>query len=318
MKNILPAPPIEITRTIKEKILIISWTWFLLIFVYQNILYRFIVELNQSGKINFGVDFNPSQLVWGEHVLPNVIKIIVDLCIALLGGITVGYLITRARITFKFFYSLLSTVIQLYLSVIAIVLISAFAYKGASNESIGSVVFYVLESLRAQPLYVSFMIAGFALVFTGYYWGINLGMRFREENVFDMDVNRRDTFLDIKWFHWLWFWIPVGIYLRIMLWVIFSGLLAIVESLKRFKFIEIFGITVSSANEQPREPIGQIIFWGFLILMFFFIQLQFVWDLLTGKKIIKNKFISGVLIFLFSFIVPFLIMFVVYWLFNRK
>lgn len=89
MKNILPIPPIEITRTIKEKIFIVSWTWFLLIFVYQNILYKFIQELNESGKINFGPEFTPNQLIWGDHIFPNILKIIVYFVIALLGGITV-------------------------------------------------------------------------------------------------------------------------------------------------------------------------------------------------------------------------------------
>ena len=318
MDNILPAPPIEITRTIKEKLFIILWTWFLLIFVYQNILYRFIVDLNQCGKINFGAEFNPSQLVWGEHIFPNIIKIVIDFLSALLGGITVGYLVTRARITFKFLYSFFSTLFQLFFFVAIIILMPVFTHKGNSNEGAGAVLFYILEAFRSQPLYISFIISGFVLVFVGYYYGINLGMRFREENAFGMDLNRRDTFLDIKWFHWLWFWIPVGIYLEIMLWVIFSSFLAIFESLKKFKFIEIFGITVSNGNEQPREPVVQIIFWGFLILFFFFVQLNFVWDLLSGKKIIKNKFVSSILIILFSFVIPFVIMLIVYWLYNRK
>lgn len=318
MKNILSAPPVEITRTIKEKLLIILWTWFLLIFVYQNILYRFLVELNESGKIHFGAEFNPSQLIWGEQIFPNIIKIIVDLCIALLGGITVGYLVTRARISFKFFYSFFSTIFQLFFSVAIIILITAFAYKGNSNEGIGTVLFIMLEAFRSQPLYLSFIVSGFVLVFLGYYQGINLGMKFREENVFDMDLNRRDTFLDIKWFHWLWFWIPVGIYLKIILWIIFNSLLAVFQAIRNWKILEFIGIYSADRLKEPPRSIGDIIWWGFLAALVFFYQLKFIWDILTGHKTFRNKYVSFFLVFLFSFVTPFLIMGILYWLGNRK
>ena len=322
MKNILPAPAIEITRTIKEKIFIVSWTWFLLIFIYQNILYRFILELNQSGKINFGPEFFPNQLIWGEHIFPNIVKIVADFVISLLGGITVGYLITKARITFKFFYSFFSTLVQLFLAILVFLIIPLGFNKSKPDEGIGAVLFSLIEISRSQPLYVVFFGVGFALVFFGYYYGISLGIRLREDNYFGTDFNHRNTFLDIKWYHWLWFWIPVGIYLRILLWITFSSFCAIFEALKKFKIIELFGFTISSGKGEPTqstpESIGGIIFWGFLFLAFFFFQLKFVWDLLTGKKIIKNKLVSAILIFLFSFIIPFVIMFLIYWIFNRK
>lgn len=318
MKNILPAPAVEITRTIKEKIFIISWTWFLLIFVYQNILYRFILELNQAGKINFGQGFDPNQLIWGEHIFPNILKIIADFAISLLGGITVGYLITKARITFKFFYSFFSTLVQFFLYILIFLIFAMVFNKSKPDEGIGAAFFYFIEAFRLQPLYAGFLGVGFVLVFLGYYYGINLGINLREKDYFGTDFNRRDTFLDIKWYHWLWFWIPVGIYLRIILWITFGSLCAIFEALKGWKILEIFGVTVSSSKGESSQSIGGIIFWGFLFLAFFFIQLKFVWDLLTGKKIIKNKLISSILIFLFSFIVPFAILFLLYWLFHRK
>lgn len=318
MKNILPAPAIEITRTIKEKIFIISWTWFLLIFVYQAIVYSFIDELNQGGQINFGIKFSPYQMFWGELIFPNILKIIIDVIIALLGGATVGYLLTRVRITFKFFYSFFSTFIQLFLFFFVILFILALKTKGNLGEGAGQALFYIFESLRFQPLWAFFFLLNIASVFAGYYFGINWGMRLKEDNSFGTDRERRDTLLDVKWFHWLWFWIPVGIYLRIILWIVFSSIRAIFEALKGWKILEIFGVTITNSEGESSQSIGGIIFWGFLFLAFFFIQLKFVWDLLTGKKIIKNKLISSILIFLFSFIVPFAILFLLYWLFNRK
>jgi hypothetical protein len=318
MKNILPAPAIEITRTIREKIFIVLWTWFLLVFVYQNILYKFILELNQTGRINFGNDFDPVQLIWGEHIFPNIIKIIVDLAISLLGGITVGYLITKARITFKFFYSLLSALVQFFFYILTLLIILAVFNKSKPDEGVGVAFFYFIESFRLQPLYAVFLGVGLVLVFLGYYYGISLGIYLREENSFGTDFNRRDTFLDIKWYHWLWFWIPVGIYFKIMLWIAFSGFSAIFETLRGWGILGIFGFTVSSGNGDTDQSIYGIIFWGFLIIAFFFIQLQFVWNLLTGKKIIKNKLVSGILIFIFSFIVPVVIIFLFYWLYHRK
>ncbi len=318
MKNILPAPAIEITRTIREKIFIVLWTWFLLIFVYQNILYKFILELNQTGRVNFGQDFDPMQLIWGEHIFPNIVKIIADIVISLLGGITVGYLITKARITFKFFYSFFSTLVKFFFYILIFLVIAGFFHKSKPYESIGAVFFHFIDSFRQQPLYAGFLGVGLILVFLGYYCGINLGIYLREENSFGTDFNRRDTFLDIKWYHWLWFWIPVGIYFQIILRVAFNSLFSIFEALKGWRILEIFGFTVSSGNGDTDKSIFGIIFGGFLVIAFFFIQLQFVWQLLTGKKIIKNKLVSGILIFLFSFIVPVAIMFLLYWLSHRK
>jgi hypothetical protein len=94
--------------------------------------------------------------------------------------------------------------------------------------------------------------------------------------------------------------------------------LAIFEALRKWKIVELFGITISSGKEEPAQSIGGIIFSGFLFLLFFFVQLKFIWKLLTGKKLIKNKFVTYCLIFLFSFIIPFVIMFILYWISNRK
>lgn len=318
MKNILPAPAVEITRTIREKIFIISWTWFLLIFIYQGILYGFIDELNRSGKINFGTEFNPYQVIWGEFIFPNVLKIIIDIIIALLGGVTVGYLLTRVRITFKFFYSFISTFFQLFLFLFIMLFVFAFMAKGNLSESIGIPLFYILESLRLQPLQAFFLLLGMGLVFVGYYYGINWGIRLKEENYFGTDTDRRDTFLDIKWYHWLWFCIPVGIYLKIILWITFNTGVAIIEAIKKWKFLEMFGIYTSDALKEPPRSIGSIIFWSFLFAAVFFYQLRFIWNILSGRKSFKNKFVSFLLVFLFSFVTPFIIMFIIAWLTTRK
>jgi hypothetical protein len=318
MKNILPAPPIEITRTIKEKIFIISWTWFLLIFVYQSIFYGFIDELNQSGKINFGSEFSPYHLVWGNHIFPNILKIIIDAAIALLGGITVGYLLTRARITFKFFYSFFSAILQIFFFLFVMLLIFALIAKERIEGNMGMGLFYILESFRLEPFYATVLLIGLITIFFSYYFGINVGMRLKEENYFNTDTQTRTTFLDIKWYHWLWFWIPVGIYLKIILWIIFNSIIAVFEAIKKWKILEIFGIYTADRLKEPPRSIGDILWWGFLFAIAFFFQLKFIWDILTGRKKFKNKFVSFILVFLFSFITPFIIMLILYWLGHRK
>jgi hypothetical protein len=194
MDYMLPVQPIEITRTIREKIFIILWSWFLLIFVYQNIIYGFIDQLNQNGKINFGDQFYAYQLIWGSSIFPNIVKLITDIVVAALGGMTVGYLLTRVRITFKFLYAFFSTIVQIGFFLLLMLLIVLFALPKSNytgEHSVGSVLFYIIETIRYAPMQLLFLSTSFVSIFLSYYFGMNLGMKLREESYFGVDAKRR-------------------------------------------------------------------------------------------------------------------------------
>lgn len=318
MKNILPAPPIEITRTIKEKIFIICWTWFLLIFVYQNIFYHFIEDLNSNGKINFGPEFHSYYVVWGEHVFQNVLKILIDAIIAVLGGITVGYLFTRARITFKFFFSFFSSVIQHFYYFFLILLTATFMTKENSNEGIGQALFYVLENARHFPICYFFLLFGFVVTFSAYYYGINLGIKIKEGDYLGTDTNSRKTFLDIKWYHWLWFWLPVCVYFQAILRLAYFTVVATITALKHWKWYNLFGVTTSNSGNEPLQDIGGILFWGYIAILVVFFILYLIWEFLSGRKKFKNKILTSLIIILLSFVLPLLVIFLPYWFPKHK
>jgi hypothetical protein len=99
--------------------------------------------------------------------------------------------------------------------------------------------------------------------------------------------------------------------------VAFYSIVSIVDAIKHWKIVEIFGIYKSGTPESNTSIFG-IIFWGYIMVIIFFFQLKYVWDILTGRKQLKSKVASVISVVFFSFVSPFLIMFVVYWLFGRK
>ncbi len=322
MRDALPTPPIEITRTIKEKTFIILSAWFLLIFVYQNILYRFVDELKERRLINFGEAFvSTSQLGWGDQFFPNLLKIVIDVSLGLLGGITVGYLITKTRLIFKFFYSFFSSFLQIFLPVLVIYPIYFLKGNADPDTTFGSALFALVNVfVNLQPVYACFILVSFVSVFCAYFYGIKLGVQFREECLFGTDRESRDTLLDIKWYHWLWFWVPVGIYLRFILWLAYATLsatgTAVIAILKEWKWYNLLGVTDS--GQEQNHDVGGILFWGYISIAITLYLLYLDWEILSGRRVIKNKFLSFLAVFGISFVIPLLGMLLLFWWSSRK
>jgi hypothetical protein len=235
----------------------------------------------EKGILNLGEGFKFEFLIWGEKIGPNILHIFMLIFLASVFGYTFGYLQPKLnqleKILIVFFYVLFKFNF-LYL----LVSIHNFSISKPSMkfDDFLSYQFSVLS--HAPTNFIFFIIGTIAMIcFTILYLGI--GMSQSSQN----KPREKGTFLKIKWYHFLWLYIPVAVYFHLFLKLTYMFYTAATNVLKEFKIFDfLFRGGVRYEMSEQGEYSITIVVTFIAVLAIYIVLTSIIWRVMKYLRMI--------------------------------
>ena len=300
--NILK-PTASINNSIFSKILKFLAASLLAGSVFGNAIKVFIENLNSKGLLGLGDEFSAEYLIWGDSIWLNILHLITTGFIAGLFGFLLGYFIRKVNLSGRIIF----TTLYVFFGFIFIALFSLvidFISPDYSSEFnfILSTGFYEITS---SVFKLTFAILHYLIMFASSFYFIRIGQSVINNPYHTIDKKRNGTLLDIKWYHYIWLSIPLGIYSQVILNLIYAIGHSIVTLILDFKWTTIFG----GSDEKGGNAID--IAWGklmaiIIISVIIFYLLDYLRKILIGETN-QHWAVKLLIIIIISIVLPFII-----------
>ena len=137
------------------------------------------------------------------------------------------------------------------------------------------------------------------------FYSMKLGSDVINDPYYTLDKKKNGTLLNIKWYHFLWLFIPIQIYLSIILNQIYRVGHTLVTFVLNFKFLGIFELRTESKGNAFDMAWGNLIIIA-ISFMLIFHMLKYLRKVVLGETsqhwALKILIIIGI-----GFVIPFLI-----------
>lgn len=301
--NILK-PTRIIGRTIFSKIKYFVFASFLSSSYILKGIYAFIEDLNKKGLLGLGSDFKTYSFIWGDTIWLNIIHTLILVLNAGLFGFILGYLLRRISLTQKIIFSTLYVFMGFILIGLVSVIIDNFFTNASNmfNKLIGEF-FY---DISYSSFNITFFVLGYILQFLFATYFMYKGESVINNTNYHLDKSKNRTFLDVKWYHFLWLWLPTAFYTKVILNMMYNLVHAIVTLIQNFKWSTIFGISDGDKGNAIDIAWGSIVFSVFISIVLVFLMI-FLREVLIDKTQYKHWFKKTIISIIISIVIPFLI-----------
>jgi len=260
--------PSKISKTVIGKFGIFISSWLLAEIVALGAVFNFLDRLNEKGILGMGDGFATSQLYWGDGIGMNIFRLVIVIIFAGLFGFIYGYLSKKVVSTSeKIIANTINAILSMFGTLIIVFLIASIFLHGEIEE-VNNGLSTILYTFTATPLYIIFLLLNLIGSFAAGFYFIDLGSKVVSNPNINIDKKRGSTFLGIKWYHYLWLWLPIGFYSQVALNLIYATGHALVTFIKNVHWFDFLGGTVVSENGVSAQNSIDIA-WGKLIVIYF-------------------------------------------------
>jgi hypothetical protein len=272
---------------------------------------NFIELLNEKGILNLGENFNFGIIIWGENLGPNILHTIILIFLASVFGFVLGYLQPKLnkleKITFALFYAffrfLLLYIVQFF--------IAFFLYDKPNDfDNILGYQYHMITYSYFNSIF--FLIGQLAIIYFSISF-MNIGIKTSIEN----DQREKGTFLGIKWYHFLWLYIPIIAYFHLFLYLTHRFFISLTNVLKEFKIFDFLfrgGGPYGEMSKDGEYSIAVII--TFIVLLIIYILfINIIWWVMKYLRLIvigdtsQSLWVKILLCVLLGIVIPTLISF---------
>jgi len=265
----------------------------------------FIENLNKKGVLGLGSDFQANQMVWGESIWLNILHLAILGITAGIFGFIFGYLSKRISLAEKIIFTFFYVFIKLIFVALFSVIIEFFIPSAAAtwNDVIGSSIYFITSS----TFNATFVILGYILMFLSAIYFIDRGSDLINDPYYTTDKSVNGTLLDVKWFHFLWLFIPITIYIQVICNLIYQVGDTIVNLVKNFKWHTLFGFSDGDNGNALDVAWGSLLFIFFMAVIIFYLM-DYLRKVLSGET--RQHWIIKLLIsIVIGFAIPFLMIY---------
>ena len=256
--------------------------WALVEVVLIDAVYKFINVLNNQRIVHLPKGFDPSNVLWGDSVALNSLKLVIVCSFAFLFGITYTYLSRKVLEKDKASISIANAIFAVLGTFIVIILtiwgIAVFQHQDTQiHESIVTVV----DAIRGSALIMGFLFAQIVGAGIFSFVGLSVGQKM----VKNLNEEDKGRLLGIKWYHYLWLWIAISVYVQALLWLVYSTLHTIMLFIHHFRFADVIGASTgdqSSNNSFASLGYGLLFIYFIAIIIFYLMNYQR--EILSGER----------------------------------
>jgi len=139
----------------------------------------------------------------------------------------------------------------------------------------------------SSPFYLIFLILNLVGTFVFGFWCVDFGSKIIGNPYHTLDKEKPGTLLGVKWYHYLWLWLPIGFYGQVALNLIYATGHTLITFFRNVHWFDFLGITVSSENGVAQNGID--VAWGKLIgiyiaALIIYYLLNYLRKVLAGEK----------------------------------
>lgn len=284
----------------KIKYLIASWA--LIEFVLVDAVYKFIVVLQNKDILHLGQKVSGSELLWGNRVIANVLKLIIVCIFAFIFGVAYTYLARKVTESDKVKISLVNSIIAVFGTIIILLIILwAQALIKGEDPQIRESLAVITRAVSHNGIY-TLLILG-QLVGAGIFTFIGLGVGQRFTSITQEETGK---LFGVKWYHYLWLWFALSTYFQSLLFLIYITAHVLRVFIGQFRLWEIFGVTTSSQPSNSIESLALTLGVLYIIAMIIVIIIKFEREILSGDRK-SNMFVAVLISVLVAFIIPMLL-----------
>lgn len=263
-------------------------SWLLVEVVLIGAVFNFLEQLNEKGILGMGDEFTTSQLYWGEGIGMNIFRLIIVVAFAGIFGFLYGYLSRRViSLSEKIIVNTINAFLAVFGTFFVIFLVLAI-FQPEVTEEFNSSLGIILHTFTASSFYFTFLILNLIGSFVAGLYCMDAGSATINDPYYTMDREKNGTLLDIKWYHFLWLWIPIGFYGQIALNLIYATGYTLITFLKNVHWFDFLGGTVVSEDGTASQNSLDVA-WGKLIAIYFaaviiYYLLAYLREVLAGEK----------------------------------
>ena len=286
-------------------------SWLLAEVVLIGAVFNFLERLNEKGILGMGDEFTTSQLYWGDGIGMNIFRLVIVVVFAGVFGLLYGYLSKRVvstseKIIANTINSLLAVFGTFFVMILALAIFQP-GVIGEINNSFGQ----ILYTFTASPFYLVFLVLNLVGSFAAGFYFVELGGKIISNPYHTMDREKNATLLGIKWYHYLWLWMPIGFYGQVALNLIYATghtLITFIKNVHWFDFLG--GVVVSEDGATSQNSLD--IAWGKLIGIYIaaviiYYLLVYLREVLAGGK--KMHIVLKILVSVgIGVVIPFLLL----------
>lgn len=142
------------------------------------------------------------------------------------------------------------------------------------------------------------------LIGTGFftYLGLNQGQKMTKH----LPEDEKGKLLGIKWYHYIWLWISISVYVQALLFLIYLTLHSLRVFLSQFHWWELFGGTSGNNSSNSLMSLGETIIFYYLIAAVIFSIIKYEREVLSGEKNL-NIFVKIIVSIIVGGAIPFLL-----------
>jgi hypothetical protein len=273
--------------------------------VFGNAIRVFIETLNKKGLLGLGDDFSGNDIIWGDSIWLNVLHLIITAFIAGLFGFLFGYLTRKVNLSGKIIFTTLYVFTGFIFIALFSMLFDIFLpdYSSEFNFAL-SAGFYAITS---SAFNLTFVVLNYIIMFASSFYFIKVGQNVINDPYYTDDKTKNGTLLDIKWYHYIWLSIPLGVYSQVILNLIYAVGHTIVTLISNFSWTTIFGGTNEKGDNAIDVAWGKLLFIVIAAVIIFYL-LDYLRKILIEETnqhwAVKLLIILGV-----SIVLPFLILY---------
>ena len=211
-------------------------------------LLTFIDRLNEKKILFLGEDFSSWHMFWGQQILPNILKLAIITVFAGIFGIVFGYKAKYLSIGDKLIYSIFNSVLAVTAMTWFFIGL-LFILRPPEKAEVSGIFSTIAQTFSTYPFNLFFIlqlvfgfVSGFIFISVGEKKGQDPDVYFGQTR------EKSDTLFGIKWYHYLWLWVPIHAYGVALLSAVYIGFAALINFVRSVKWFEFLGISKGSEN----------------------------------------------------------------------
>jgi hypothetical protein len=247
--------------------------WVLMEIVIIDAVYKFINVLINQGSIHVPKDFNPSNSYLARKVLE------------------------KDKASLSIMNALFSVFGSIVIYIVVYWIILSIQHKDAQ---VHAAIVAIIDAIKSNGVYVGVLLAQIVGVSLFSFLGLTIGQKL-VENIEEEESGR---FLGIKWYHYLWLWIALSVYVESILWLVYYTLHTLLLFIHQFAFKDILTSALGDSSQKNSfsKLVGSLIFVYLIGALIIYLMI-FQRGILSGEKKVNLavKITSSVVV---AFVIP--------------
>lgn len=255
--------------------------WALSEIVLIGAIQNFVDNLNKQGVISLGDNFTPTQVFWGDGIGLNLLRLVVLTLFAGVFGILYGYFVREVKERERLVVSVANTILAVFGTLIFLMMAYSVG-NGGLGVDLSVLIGSLASSIFSSTLYSTFIILQLVLAFAATYYSLGYGVALiNNSNTNSFDEKNMDTLLGIKWYHYLWLWIPIGFYGQMFIRLIYIVGKVVIGAIGGLKWFDFLGM---GAENNSLSTIWGSIMVGIIIAAIAASLLTYLREILSGER----------------------------------